>query len=76
MSRNPKKIDNVKSLWKQIDYKTGFIQEAAKHFDRTENTLHNHWFARFFNVPLDEQDKCIEFMQNYIRLQNEKKIKA
>lgn len=64
------KIDNIKNLWSKIDYKTGFIEDASEAFKRSKNTLHNHWFARWFSVPEDEQDEVIKFMQNYIKQQN------
>lgn len=67
------KIDNIKDLWEQIDYKTGFIEDASIAFKKSKNTLHNHWFARWFSVPKKEQDNVITFMQTYINLQNSKK---
>lgn len=68
----PELIDNIKTLWLKIDYKTGFIEKASKEFKRSENTLHNHWFARWFSVPKTHQKEVITFMQNYIKNQNTK----
>ena len=66
-------IENIKSLWKDIDYKTGFIIKFSQHIKRSPKTLHNHWFAMYWVVPENKQKETVEFMQNYIRLQNEKK---
>lgn len=63
------KIDNIKTLWKQINSKTQFMIEFSKSIDRSTNTLHNHWFARFWSVPKTLEDETISYMQNYIRNQ-------
>lgn len=63
------KIDNIKTLWKLINNKTEFIKLVAKELDRSPNTIHNHWFARFWQVPVDKQDKVIELLQNTIKQQ-------
>lgn len=62
-------IDNIKNLWHQIDYKTGFIELCAKELDRSPNTIHNHWFARFWQVPHDMQILVIKLMQKTINNQ-------
>jgi hypothetical protein len=64
-------IENIKNLWNEIDYKTGFIVVASEEFKRSKNTLHNHWFARWFSIPETEQDNVVKFMQNYIKNQNQ-----
>lgn len=61
------KIDNIKNLWGQIGNKTDFIKEFAPVVGRSPSTLHNHWFARFWTVPIEFQDQTIKYMQNYIR---------
>lgn len=72
MNKELTKQDNIIQLWSKINYKTGFIKEAAVHFKKSPVTLHNHWFAKFFTVPKKEEDNVIKFMQKYIKLQNEK----
>jgi hypothetical protein len=62
-------IDNIRDLWKQINYKTGFIELCAKELDRSPNTIHNHWFARFWQVPADMQIPVIKLMQKTINNQ-------
>jgi hypothetical protein len=62
-------IDNIKNLWQKINYKTGFIEMCAKELDRSPNTLHNHWFARFWQIPTDMQVPVIELMQKTINNQ-------
>ncbi|WP_272151849.1 hypothetical protein [Tenacibaculum aiptasiae] len=66
-------VDNIKVLWREIKYKTGFIGKAAKHFNKRPSTLKNHWFSNvgFWSVPENLQDDVIEYMKNYISLQNE-----
>ena len=62
-------MDNIKELWSLINYKTGFIEMCAKELDRSPNTLHNHWFARFWQIPTDMQVPVIELMQKTINNQ-------
>ena len=62
-------MDNIKELWSLINYKTGFIEMCAKELDRSPNTLHNHWFARFWQIPIDMQVPVIELMQKTINNQ-------
>ena len=62
-------IDNIKNLWQKINYKTGFIELCAKELDRSPNTIHNHWFARFWQVPQDMQEPVIKLMQKTINNQ-------
>ena len=64
-------IENIKNLWKEIDNKTKFIKAFSEHIKRSPNTLHNHWFARFWLVPKEHQEEVVKYMQKYIRLQNE-----
>ena len=66
-------VNNIKALWKEIKYKTGFISEAAKHFNKRPSTLKNHWFSNvgFWSVPENLHDEVIEFMNDYISSQNE-----
>lgn len=65
------KIENIKRLWLEIENKTDFILKASKFFNRKPNTLRTHWFcgAGFWSVPEDKEDKVIEFMQKYIKIQ-------
>ena len=65
-------IGNIKNLWGLINYKTGFIELCAKELDRSPNTLHNHWFARFWQIPQDMQIPVINLMQKTINNQAQK----
>ena len=69
MENRKQLIDNIKNLWDLIDYKTGFIELCAKELDRSPNTIHNHWFARFWQVPTDMQIPVIKLMQKTINNQ-------
>ena len=63
-------IQNIKNLWKEIDNKTAFIEMAAKDLNRSPNTLHNHWFARFWQVPEEHQSRVVELLQRTIKKQS------
>lgn len=69
MTEEITKIDNIKNLWQEINNKTNFIIAVAHDLDRSPNTLHNHWFARFWQVPEEKQDEVIKYMQTWIRNQ-------
>lgn len=66
------KVDNIKSMWSQIDDKTDFLVKASKEFGRKVNTLRTHWFSKSNNygMPDAEIDNVIKFMQNYLKAQN------
>ena len=61
------KIDEIKVLWKKIPNKTTFIMVFSKEIGRSANTVHNHWFARFWQVPQAKQDDTIKYMEKYIK---------
>jgi len=63
------KIDNIQTLWQQLHNKTEFIKMCAEELDRSPNTLHNHWFARFWQVPRELEDRVITLLQNTIEHQ-------
>ena len=70
MDKTIAKIDNIKSLWQQLPNdgsKTEFIKLAAEDLGKSPNTIHNHWFARFWQVPEQYEDRVIELLQNTIR---------
>ena len=67
------KIDNIQTLWQQLHNKTEFIKLVAKDLDRSPNTIHNHWFARFWQVPKGCEDRVIVLLQNTIKQQESKK---
>ena len=67
-------IDNIRhNLYPQINSKTDFILQFSTHIGKSVHTLHNHWFARFWAIPLEHQEKTVDFMQKYIANQNKEK---
>jgi hypothetical protein len=64
-------IENIQKLWKKLDNKTEFIKLVAEDLDRSPNTLHNHWFARFWQVPEEHQPRVVELLQNTIKNQKQ-----
>lgn len=65
-------IDNIKQLYPQVGKKAPFVIALAKHMGRSELTLLNHWFCRFWRVPEDDQEEVIAFMQKWIANLNKK----
>ena len=64
------KNQNIKNLWAKLPNdgsKTEFIKVVAEDLGKSPNTLHNHWFARFWQIPEKHQDRVIELLQNTIR---------
>lgn len=70
------KIDNIKSLWEQIEDTNFMLMEIAKVVSRSPLTLMNHWFSRFWNIPAEYQDTVISMLQKKIALQNQSKIEV
>lgn len=66
-------IDNIKALYKQVGNKVRFITALSEVVGRRPMTIQNHWFRGFWNVPKDEEQRVISFMQNYINNLNSKK---
>lgn len=66
-------IENIKKLYSQVDYKTGFIEDVADALGKSPNTLRHHWFARsgFWSIPEEHQPKVVEMLQSQIKKQNE-----
>ena len=66
-------IENIRySLYPKINSKTEFITQFSEHINKSVHTLHNHWFARFWAIPTEHQEKTVDFMQKYIATQNKK----
>lgn len=65
-------IENIKSLWQQIENKTKFMEMAAEDLGRSPLTLRQHWFAHFWSIPEEHQPRVVELLQNAIKEQNEK----
>lgn len=72
MKSEASKIDNIKSLYAQIEEKGKFILLVANECKRKPNTVKTHWFteASFWSVPDEFQDRVIELAQNTIAKQN------
>ncbi len=67
-------VDNIKALWGELKNdgsKTRFIEACADELNKSPNTLHNHWFARFWQIPEKHQGRIVELLQNTIKLQNQ-----
>ena len=64
------KMDNIKSLYPQINEKTKFISEVAKEFDLNPQYVRSHYFSSFWTIPQDKQLKVIQMLQNKIAEQN------
>ena len=65
------KVESIKTdLWPEIDRKVDFIKKCAAEFGRSEHTVHNLWFARFWQIPIALVDDVEKFMKRYIDAQN------
>lgn len=75
MDMDINKINNIKQLYGQLKHgtKTSFIELVAFDLVKSPLTIHNHWFARFWQVPEEHQDRVIELLQNTLKLQNQTK---
>ncbi|MDY8137607.1 hypothetical protein [Aquimarina sp. 2201CG5-10] len=62
-------IENIKKLYARIEDKSAFIELCAAEFNKDPRTLANHWFSRFFSVPVKHQERVVELLQNTIRKQ-------
>lgn len=67
-----KPIDNIRSLYKMVGNKVAFIMALSEVNGRAPISMQNHWFGRFWAIPIEEQQNVIAFMQNYIKQLNMK----
>lgn len=70
------KTDNIKDLWSKLEHgsKTTFIELVAFDLGKSPNTLHNHWFARWWQIPEEFKDRVIELLQKTIAQQNKAQV--
>jgi len=68
-----RKIDNIQNLYHQLYNKTEFVKLVAVELDRSPNTLAHHWFARFWQIPREFEDRVILLLQNTISQQEARK---
>ncbi len=67
-------VDNIKKLHSQITDTEDFYGRIAEHFNMSKPSVRSGWFSRFeFPEKYRVKENVIEFMQNYIRVQNAKK---
>jgi uncharacterized protein (DUF1778 family) len=64
-------IENIKTLYGQLDDKTTFIETVAKEVGKKVITVRTHWFCRYFAIPDEYQERVVELLQNTIKNQNE-----
>jgi len=65
--------EQIKLLYKHVGRRVTFIEAAAVEFDRSVNTLINHWFAKFWQVPKSEIEAVKLFTYNYVKTIKETK---
>lgn len=65
-------IDNIKSLYGQVQKKTTFIIMAAEVLGKSPLTLRQHWFGALWAIPEEHQPRVVELLQNTILSQNTK----
>ena len=63
-------IDNIKSLYSQVDKKNKLIEKVANDLGKKPNTLKNHWFSTFFSIPDEHQPRVIEILEETINNQS------
>lgn len=68
-TKTPTKIDNIKNLYSKVNKKTQFIEDCAEALGKSPLSLRAHWFAVFWSIPEEYQDKVITILQNTINNQ-------
>ncbi len=71
-------IENIKTLFHQLDNKTDFILLASEDLGKSPNTLRHHWLSKsgFWRVPEEYQPRLVELLQNTLATKNAKKIEV
>jgi hypothetical protein len=64
-------IEEIKTLYSQIEKKVKFIQYVASKVNRSPKTLRNHWFAEFWSIPLEYQETVKLLLEETISEQKE-----
>ena len=65
--------DNIQTLYKEIVDKKKAALALAEYWKMSPATIRNHWFSTFNIVPTEKQEKTLEILQNFrkIELENE-----
>lgn len=66
------KIENIKTLFRQVDHKGKFILASADEFGVTPQTIKSNWLcdSGFWSVPKKHQDRLVELLQRQVQKQN------
>ena len=52
-----KESDSIEKLYSHINKKTKFLKELADTIGKSPNTLRNHWFGGFWQIPTEYQSE-------------------
>lgn len=72
MNKTLTKIDNIKSLYAQVNSKSKFLIATAEDLGKRAGTLKSHWFSDsgLWSVPEEHEDRVIELLQKTIKNQS------
>ena len=65
---------NIKDLFRNVKNKTEFIELLSKEFDRKPASIRNNWFASFYSIPQEHEERVVELLQRTIIAQNLKAV--
>jgi hypothetical protein len=66
------KIRAIGALYAKVKVKGDFLFALAERVERSPNTLRNHWFGNFWNIPEELQTETKSFLKDYIARQDKK----
>ena len=64
-------MDDIKANYQKLNHKTVFIRLLAASFEKKKSPvyLRNQWFSGFWAIPISEQPKVLEFLNNVLKNQ-------
>ena len=62
-------IDEIRIKYQQLNHKTVFIRLLAANLSKSPVYLRNQWFSGFWAIPISEQPKVLEFLNNVLKNQ-------
>ena len=62
-------MDDIKANYQRLNHKTVFIRLLAASLSKSPVYLRNQWFSGFWSIPISEQPKVLEFLNNVLKNQ-------
>lgn len=60
-------INVIQEKYRLVKHKGQFIRELAEYMHMKPGSIRNHWFSNDWAIPEEKQERCLLFLDNYLR---------